>query len=362
MTLATVFATVGPVRGMLGATEKSSGDKNADWLTHEDPSASVARPVGPFADRPQDQLWVVSCRGVPGASAEQAMGLLRYWRYQGSGQWDRRQWLLSDRESFAAVNPSSSTTCVFVAGNGYTDAETRALGRSAYQGLARGLASDRPLRFVIWSWPSDQADSAMIQDLRIKAGRTDRVAWYLAAWLNETAPAANLSLIGTSFGVRIVGGALHLLGGGRLGGYALTDRNRSLTPMPVLFISPAIDNDWLLPGHRFGRAMSQVERLLLVNNSSDRMLKRYRWLYGLRSQAQALGHSGIVAASRLGADREKISQFDAAAVIGAKHGCGPYFQSPGLLARMRPYVIEPDPTAPALQGRSMPAAYHLPGD
>jgi hypothetical protein len=216
---------------------------------------------------------------------------------------------------------------------------------------------DRPLRFVIWSWPSDQADGRMIQDLRIKAGRTDRVAWHLAAWLNETAPAANVSLIGTSFGVRIVGGALHLLGGGRLGGYSLSGRNESLRPMPVVFVSPAIDSDWLLPGHHFGQAMSQVERLLLVNNSSDRVLRLYHWLYGRRSSAEALGHSGLVAAARLGDDREKILQLDAAPVIGAKHGCGPYFQSPGLLARMRPYVIDADAPSPNMKGLSKPASY-----
>ena len=350
----------------LGATKKSSGDKKADWLTHEDPSAPAAHRAVPFPNRPQDQLWVVSCREAPGAAVEHATSFLRYWQYQGPGQQasgqqasgqPSGQWLPSDRDSFVAANVPSSTSCVFVAGNGYTDAETRALGRSAYQGLTRGLSAETPLRFVIWSWPSDRTDAAVIQDLRIKAARTDRVAWHLAEWLNETAPGLDCSLIGASFGVRVAGGALHLLGGGRLGGYTLTQRNGSLAPMPVLFISPAIDNDWLLPGHRFGRAMSQVERLLLVNNSSDRMLKRYHWLYGRRSPAEALGHSGLVAASRFGDDRAKILQLDAAAVIGPQHGCGPYFQSSGLAARMRSHLIESAPSAPTVKGLSTPASY-----
>ncbi|HEV7222053.1 MAG TPA: hypothetical protein VGN42_05080 [Pirellulales bacterium] len=362
----------GPSAAALGATKESSRDKNADWLTHEDPSAPAAKRAGPFPNRPQDQLWVVSCRGAPSAAVERATSRLRYWQYQApgqqasgqqasgqqvSGQQASGQWLPSDRDSFVAASIPSSTSCVFVAGNGYTDAETRALGRSAYLGLSRGLSAETPLRFVIWSWPSDRTDAAVIQDLRIKAARTDRVAWHLAEWLNETAAGLDCSLIGASFGVRVAGGALHLLGGGRLGGYALTQRNGSLAPMPVLFISPAIDNDWLLPGHRFGRAMSQVERLLLVNNSSDRMLKRYHWLYGRRSPAEALGHSGLVAASRFGDDREKISQFDAAAVIGPQHGCGPYFQSSALAARMRAHLIESGSSAPTMRGHSMPAAY-----
>ncbi len=323
-----------------------------DWLHHEQPSFEQAAANGPAAQRLLDQVWVVSCRG-----AGQASDSLRYSQYHGRGQWRP-----SDRERFIASAAPGVRTCLFVAGYGYDSAETRELGLAAYRGLTSGVSPSHGTRFVIWSWPSDQGDQGIVRELRATAAHTDRFAWQLAQWLEDTAPGQSVSLIGTSFGARIVGGALHLLGGGKLGAFELPPRTAALRPARVVLISPAIDDDWLLPDRRFGLALSQVDRMLLLNNSVDPMMKRYHWLYDRRSTAEALGRSGLCCGG-LGCggldceERKKIVQVDTAAVIGAKHGCGPYFQSTALLARMKPFIFDDEPPAPQIRGNSLPASF-----
>ncbi|HVX63939.1 MAG TPA: alpha/beta hydrolase, partial [Pirellulales bacterium] len=348
---AALLALAMPCDALRGANKQTpaAGDQQADWR-----QGQRATEAGPFLpERPLDQLWMVSCRCVRTTPASPAANSLHYWQYVGHGQW-----LRSDRERFVSSGSPSLGACVFVAGYGYDFAETRALGGQVYRALSSGVAAERGTRFVIWSWPSDQGDSGIVRDVRATAARTDGVAWGLANWLQETFPGQPVSLIGTSFGARIVGGALHLLGGGRLGPYGPLQHASTLPPAQVVFISPAIDDDWLLPGHRFDLALSQVKGMLLLNNSADPVMKRYHWLYGRRSEAEALGHSGLYCRGLGGETRAKIVQVDAAGVIGVKHGCQPYFQSASLLARMRPYVFEFDsPPAPALRGNSLPASF-----
>lgn len=331
--------------------ESSSKRNSGDWLQHEQGALATTDAEAPFASRSLDQLWVVSCRGLGTRNPGRPTEALRYWRLNGAGVWTP-----SDREAFAAGDDPDLTTCAFVPGYSYTSAETRQIGLRAYRGLSRGAPSSRGVRFVIWSWPSDQGDNGVIRDVRAVAARTDRVAWYFAQWLAEAAPERRVTLIGTSFGARIVGGALHLLGGGRLGFFELEDSHPAPPLAQVVFVSPAIDDDWLLPGRRFGGAWPQVERMLLVNNSADRTLKRYHWLYGPRSQAEALGHAGLRRGALPDGVRERVVQLDAAHIIGSQHGCGPYFESPALLARMRPYMLEPESSGPFLKGLTLPTS------
>ena len=89
--------------------------------------------------------------------------------------------------------------------------------------------------------------------------------------------------------------------------------------MDVVLIAAAADNDWLLPGHANGTGAKVVNRMLLVRNSCDKVLRFYRWLYGRRSCAEALGYAGMGGLGQLGADQGKIAQFDACCLVGPEH-------------------------------------------
>lgn len=297
-----------------------------EWLTPEVP--------GPLASRPSDQLWVVSCRGLRSANREQEFARLAYWRYVAPSGWK-----VSGRDEFLRAGGPVSATNIFVPGNGYTANQARDLGGIAYRRLVAGAPSEQSLRFVIWSWPSDHIDAGPVQDARVKATRTTLAAWYLARWLDDLEPLGATSIIGCSFGARVVGEALQLRGGGRLNAYQLADPATARSKVRVVLVSAAIDNDWLLPGRRLGLALNDVERILLINNTSDGVLRRYGWLYGRRNSAAALGYTGLDSLGRLGADAAKVRQIDATDLMGRRHGFLNYFSAPRVVGWMQPYVF-----------------------
>lgn len=307
-----------------------------------------------MATRPQDQLWLVSCRSADYQGHDDPLGGLTYAVYHATAGWSD-----ADRSEFEGGGSPSLTTCVLVFGNGYTAADTRSLGHMVYKRLAAGLPLASGVRFVIWSWPSDHADAGPIKDLRIKASRTTKVAWRLAHWMDEVPTDRRWSLLGTSFGARIVLEALELRGGGQLGHLRLD--NSSNVPrekVNVVLVSAALDNDWLLPGHRLDGAVTQIERLLLVNNSNDSVLKRYHWLYGSRNKSAALGSTGLPMPWALGALGEDLIQIDAAPIIGRRHGCAPYFESPRLRGAMRSVLFNDNAPSPRIptDGLQIPVA------
>jgi len=288
--------------------------------------------------RVQDQLWLVSDRGL-GCNVADGAGRLQYWRYDCQQLWTRA----SLNELLAAEDPDLITT-VFVHGNriGRDEAFTR--GWSAYRALVR-RADERPVRFIIWSWPSDPV-RGLLDDARLKANRTNVTGYYLAWFLDRLNPQSSLSLWGHSYGARAVTGALHLLGGGQLAGRVLGERvHPRRDAAQVVLLVAALDNHWLIPGHTHGRAMSQTQELLLVNNSADRLLKRYHLLYGRRSCATALGYFGISRGS-LGADGNKVRQVDASCQVGKRHQVAFYLGAPGLMGPVRATLLKSGLTAP----------------
>lgn len=290
--------------------------------------------------RPQDQLWAVSSRGL-GCDVTAGIQRLRYWRY------DREQcWVKSNLDELLAGEDADAVTTVFIHGNRVDHCEAFSKGWSAYRRLV-ACADERPVRFVIWSWPSDPIRGP-VQDARIKAGRTNPAGYYVAWFVNRLQPGTSVSLWAHSYGARIATGALHLLGGGSVAGYRLKDRDsQGRRPVQAVLLASAVDDHWLLPGHAHGQAMSQLDGLLLVNNGCDNLLKRYQLLYPGRGCEQALGYVGL-ATSRLHADdAAKVRQLDAANVVGREHLFANYLCSPGLVAQMRTYLL--------FEGQSPPA-------
>lgn len=286
--------------------------------------------------RPQDQLWLVSDRGL-GCHVERDVEKLEYWRY------DREEsWVRSDLAQLLDAEDENLVTTVFVHGNRIAGCEAFTKGWTAYRALVR-CADERPLRLIIWSWPSAPIDG-LVEDARVKACRTNRSGYSLAWFVDRLDPRAPLSLWGHSFGARVVSGALHVLGGGQIAGHRLVERaHPTRDPVQVVLLVAALDNDWLAPGRFHGLAMSQVDRLLLVNNSCDMALKRYHWIYHRRACQQALGYTGLSTARLEGSDGNKVAQLDACCQVGRQHTLAGYLWATRLMARMRKVLLfEPD--------------------
>jgi len=292
----------------------------------------------PDVSPPQsDSIWLVSTRGVScGGSAPAAVEDFRFVRY------DRSQGCQPSTWEAWADDPFTGLTLIYVHGNRIESNEVLQHGLNAYRALGRNGAEAQPVRFVIWSWPSGKVPGPHPRrDAQVKAARTHGESYLLASFIARMAPDAPLALLGYSFGGRIVSGALHLTAGGTLGRYQLVDE----TPRPehsirAALLAPGMDNSWWLPGAYHGKCFAQVDRLLLLYNTRDPVLRLYSRL-GPGRNAPALGYTGFCWTSRLGENAARLAQVNVCSRIGKTHKEDAYFASEGNRRDVRESLLAP---------------------
>jgi hypothetical protein len=242
-------------------------------------------------------------------------------------------WHSSSLDELVASRDPRLPTIVLVHGNDTDDAVARSKGIEIYRALAE--RADRPLRLIIWSWPADYLGGTLRRDARVKAERADVDAYYLAQFIGELDRAESPSLVGYSFGARVVSGALQLVGGGSLAGRTLpAGRNDPPAALRAVLLAAAIDHDWLLPGRRYGQALAAVERLVVLVNPQDRVLRFYRFL-APGTGAAALGARGLATSDELGPHRGKIEQINVGSLVGVQHAWSSYARSPDILEQIK---------------------------
>lgn len=231
-------------------------------------------------------------------------------------------------------------TVVYVHGNRIENGEDKSQGLQIYRALFSSEQRSVPRRFVVWSWPSEQIPGPL-RDYKIKAARTEPAAWQLA-WLLDRMPASSpTAVIGYSYGARVATGALHLLGGGSIGRLELTNRIHPQTPpIQLALLAAAMRADWLRPGGRHGRALTQTSELLLINNRYDPVM-RFFHLTSEGLGVNALGYSGptgITGASELG---RRFRNVDVTNAVGRHHALAEYLSTGGVVVGPLRRIAEP---------------------
>lgn len=264
--------------------------------------------------RGDDELWFVSSRH---ARYETDGPIdLHVWKYDGVGNWTS-----SSLDALAVADPSLPF-CFHIHGNRVSYGQSNYGGWRFYTTLTDGCAERKPLRFVIFSWPSDRICGSQRDDVRTKAVVAERHAYFLAYVVRRLPVESRISMIGYSFGARVIGGALHELGGGTLRGRSLgeeapADEHR----VRAVFLAAALDSGSFLPGCTFDDAPSQIDRLLICRNSADRVLKWYPLLYQLMLRpgkgVQAMGYTGT--AGSLPDLVDRVECVDVSFVVGNTH-------------------------------------------
>lgn len=289
----------------------------------------------PEDDAPPNQLWLINTRRLPRAGRQPAnQPAPEIERYGADGGWARA----SLAELNAAYDPRLATV-LLVHGN-HTDEPTAIVkGLTAFRALTEPTSDMRPLRLLVWSWPTDFIPGTLRRDARVKAEWAEDEAFYMARFVASLDRREAVTLVGYSFGARAISGALHLLGGGSLGGRRLrgmiTDER---APLRAVLLAAAVDDDWLLPGHRHGYALEAVERMVITVNPQDRVLRWYRFLVP-GSQATALGSHGLGSQATLGRHTRKLVQLNAHQAVGGQHGWASYIGSPEIVAELRREMV-----------------------
>jgi len=292
-------------------------------------------PVAPVAagDDAPAEVWLISTRAAPRCTIrETPEARIGYWRLQDGCSWRR-----TDDEMFFRGTGEPMPVIVFVHGNRADASAAIRDGWYIYRRI-RQEASGRPFRFVLWSWPADRIRGGPRRDAQVKAGYTNVQGYYLAECLDrlEDVP---VTLVGYSFGARVITGALHLLGGGQLAGRQLCRQGDSQVP-PIrraVLVAAAADADWLWPGRRHGLALSQVDRMLITRNGRDPVLKWYPLMYRCGGP-RAMGYAGPAGCGCL----EQIETLNVTGTVGRNHDWARYAADPRLRRRLGWYCfLEP---------------------
>jgi hypothetical protein len=287
--------------------------------------------------RLQDEIFVVNVRGACGSCDPEILRqTIDVQAYAVHDEVGHRRWMPTDLESFLASDPSIPTI-IFVHGNQITTGDAMREGVTVYRRLIKYGCESSKIRFVVFSWPSAKV-RGLLNDVRVKAARTGPAGCQLAWLLHQMPPETPISLIGFSFGARIITGGLHILAGGTLGGslalHEVSHQDRQ--PMNVVLIAAAIHAHWLGEGQCHGLAMTQVDQMLLLNNCQDRAMVYYHWLTPGRGGPQALGLRGP---TRLSSEyAAKIRKRDMSGIVGPQHDLMQYLCAPGPLSQVWAYT------------------------
>lgn len=216
-------------------------------------------------------------------------------------------------------------TIIYVHGNRYTSADAIEYGMYVYRRTRPKLVRD--VNWVIWSWPADR-DGFLGHDVREKASRTDGQAFLMADLLKHNFDAGSpTTLIGFSFGGRIITGALHALAGGSLRGIVMPGEPLTGGQFAVGLVAPAIERNWLSDRGYHRLATKNMEQLTLLYNRRDIVLKRYWLIDKVRGQI-ALGYSGPTTfASRSDGTELPVHSHDCTAIVGLQHDETDYYES-----------------------------------
>lgn len=280
--------------------------------------------------RPQDEVWVISSRHLGWPCEEvTAQPHLKYWRWDC----DKHNWRKQSSAKFFETDSAAVVTFFYVHGNRVDSWQAIDLGWYTYDSIVTQGDDPRPVRYVIWSWPSTQIQG-QLKDLRHKAARTDAEGYYLGWVLAQIRGDVPVSLMGFSFGARVITGSMHVAAGGELSGEQLgpfADRPRQVR---CVLMAGALHNYWLSPDCYHGQATHCNERMLILANSCDKILKRYPWLFHGEDPV-ALGVSGSAWDDQTG----RIAQIDCAPAVGETHDSLKYLDTPELNQLARRYVL-----------------------
>jgi len=283
----------------------------------------VAQPASAtsLADTENDRVWLISTRCITSSAccADLDRPALTVSRLGCNNRF-----LRVPLDDFLSTIGSSRQVVIYVHGNRMNPSDARLHGVSIYKNCLRHRKSG-PVDWVIWSWPSTKA-GFLTRDIRKKARRTDAQGLYLAWLLREQSTrSVPTTVIGYSFGSRVVTGALHAMAGGTLGGRSLSGPSISEASIGTGLIAPAIGSHWLSEHGYHSLATQNMRQLVLMYNRRDVILKRYWWIDRVRGRV-ALGYGcPAIFGPRVDGSQLPVRSRDCTSSLGFAHNELDYF-------------------------------------
>ncbi|QDU58654.1 hypothetical protein [Aeoliella mucimassa] len=294
-------------------------------------SSSLVQAACAWTER-GDEIFEINVRAA-GCSTDPARvsQAIRVQQFVATNEYGHHQWLPGDMSQVTTAPDDGRITIVYVHGNKVDPCMARDRGLQVYRTLVGRDTEHRPIRFIIFSWPSTEVNG-ILNDYRVKASRTQPVGWQLGYVLNQLSPESPISLLGYSYGCRVIGGATHVLAGGDIGGHSLAGQPlANHAPMRVAFIAAATHSGWFSSTGYHRQALDQIDGVMLLNNRLDPAMRLYHMVEKC-SDPQAMGLCGP---QYLSADqRMKICNYDCTSRVGRSHDLFKYIANGGTMSIM----------------------------
>jgi hypothetical protein len=299
--------------------------------------------VDPPAPPAADEVLLISTRAI-GTSCDPAkFGRELDCRRLTFAEDGTPTWLAYDWHNLQKNENALRQTVIYVHGNRVSVGYDATEGMAVFESLVGARTDGKPLRYIIWSWPSSQIPG-LIKDYQVKAVRTNPVAWQLAWFMDQLPAETPLALMGYSYGARAVCGSMHILGGGSLGNLKLEKREHPDRPSArVALMAAAFDADWVLPGEMHQKAITQIERMVVVTNRHDPAMRFFK-LSTKISSTNAMGLAGIPHIEKLGTAAKRIQHIDVTAEVGRSHVIDDYLADTPKMNRMWQQLLDEDAT------------------
>jgi hypothetical protein len=262
-----------------------------------------------FQPRPEDEIWLVSTREISdectAATREQLVC-----KHPVGSSWNRVP--VDQLLDVQRLHPDRATV-IFIHGNRTPAFWARRRGQMAYQCLVGNQSGNvPPVRFIIWSWPSDEIPNPL-QDFRRKMDRSLVDGCCFGRFLSWLDPHQAVSLMTYSMGTQI----------GFTGVESATRQFGSCPPVGMIAMAPVTHCRWQLTADRVRTLNDRIFRFRLCRNPKDIALRAYRKVCSL--ECKTCYQPG---AERFANCHPDVRQYDFSQSVGREHNILGYVSQP----------------------------------
>ncbi|MDR1479102.1 MAG: hypothetical protein LBJ00_09180 [Planctomycetaceae bacterium] len=257
----------------------------------------------PKNEKVQD-IWMITTETASWTKAtDSEFEKIVYWHLVKNGE--RRSWEKSDAATFFSTQNPSVPILIFSPGYTSKKSDTVEIGLKIL-----GLCDSRkPIRVIFWHWPSEKLDGCLLTDIRSKIPIAEANAVYMSMLLKRLKADSKVSVLGFSFGTRLLGDAVEGVGELKPEGMRIN----------LIYGGAASDRDWLAEGKRNGNVPKIAHKILVLYNPEDFRLKFYPYLYKNGNDPVPLGRDGAPMRFIAPEFRNKIEMVNLAPHIGFRH-------------------------------------------
>lgn len=272
-----------------------------------------------FNPRPQDEVWLISTRGIQDLDKPVTLDQFVCKHVAGTG-WNQVpvQQLIDVQNGNAG-----KATVMFLHGNQTTAFWARRRGKQAYQVLIGNNPNEMPpVRFVIWSWPSDPLPQPL-RDFDKKMERSVTDGLLFAHFLSHLDHRHPLRLITYSLGTQVAFSGIE----------NVTAQTGSCPPIEMIAMAPVTHCHWPASPRQLHTTANQIQSLRFFRNKKDLAIIAYKSFCTV-----CLRKKFVPGADVISQVHPNASQIDVSDDVGREHNVLGYVLQPHVARTLHAFL------------------------